>query len=44
MKVLVTCLPLFAGKTVRFLGWQSDGSDLFIAMDTSIRSSQLRFL
>lgn len=30
MKVLVTGFPLFAGKTARFLGGQSDDSERFV--------------
>lgn len=39
MKVLVTGLPLFAGKTAGFLFGRSDESDRFIALDTSNRSA-----
>jgi len=44
VKVLVTGLPLFAGKTARFLSASSEASDRFIALDTSTRPGQLRFV
>jgi hypothetical protein len=44
VKVLFTGLPLFAGRTARLLASRSEGPDRFLALDTSTRTGQLRFL
>lgn len=44
MRVLVTGLPLFAGRTAEFLSARAEGDDRFTHVDTSTRAGQLRFL